>query len=88
MTSMVDILMDVLKENNWGVFYTSEPMQTLTLQDGAPLLKINEVDDESLEKAVLEFIQQLKLKDLKNWAMKEIEDTVPPSPIDSSQTEN
>ena len=82
---MVDILLNILRENNWGVFYKSEPMQTLNLQDGAPLLKINEVDSESLESAVLGFIQQLKSKDLKDWAVKEIEDTAHPSPTDSNQ---
>jgi hypothetical protein len=84
--NMVDILMDILKENNWGVFYKSEPMQTLTLQDDAPLLKINEVDSDSIEEAVFSFLQQLKVKDLKDWAKKEKEDTTPPSPTDSSQT--
>ena len=86
MTDMVDILINVLKENNWGVFYKSEPMQTLTLQDDAPLLKINEVDNDSIEEAVLSFVKQLKLRDLKDWATKEIEDTIPPSPTDSNQT--
>ena len=83
---MVDILMEVLKENNWGVFYKSKPMQTLSLQDDAPLLKINEVDRESISDAVLDVIKQLKLKDLKDWAEKEIEDTTPPSPTDSNLT--
>jgi len=86
MTDMVDILMEVLKENNWGVFYKSKPMQTLSLQDDAPLLKINEVDRESISDAVLDVIKQLKLKDLKDWAEKEIEDTTPPSPTDSNLT--
>ena len=84
--NMVDILMEILKENNWGVFYKSEPMQTLTLQDDAPLLKINEVDSDSIEEAVFSFLQQLKVKDLKDWTKKEKEDTTPPSPTDSSQT--
>ena len=43
--NMVDILISVLKENNWGVFYKSKPMETLDLQDDAPLLSINEVDE-------------------------------------------
>ena len=86
MTDMVDILMNILKENNWGIFYKSKPMQTLSLQDDTPLLRINEVDNESIEDAVLNFIKQLKLKDLKNWATKEIEDTTPPSPTDSKKT--
>ena len=85
--SMVDILIRVLKENNWGVFYKTEPMQTLTLQDDSPLLRINEVDDESIEDAVLSVIEGLQTKELKDWSTKEKEDTTPPSPTDSSQTE-
>jgi hypothetical protein len=84
MTDMVDILINVLKENNWGVFYKSEPMQILTLQDGAPLMKVNEVDSDSLESAVLDYVKTLKLKDLKDWALRDIEEsstegTAPPS---------
>ena len=85
--SMVDILIRVLKENNWGVFYKTEPMQTLTLQDDSPLLRINEVDDESIEDAVLSVIEGLQTKELKAWSTKEKEATTPPSPTDSSQTE-
>ena len=84
--NMVDILMEVLKENNWGVFYKSEPMQTLTLQDDAPLLKINEVGSDCIEEAIFSFLQQLKTKDLKDWAKQEKEDTTPPSPTSSNQT--
>ena len=79
---MVDILIKVLRENNWGVFYKSEPMQTLTLQDDAPLLRINEVDDESVETAVLSVIEKLQTKDLTNWTKQETEDTIPHSPTD------
>ena len=83
---MVDILLHVLKENNWGVFYKSEPMQTLTLQDDAPLLRINEVDGESIEDAVLSVIEGLKTKELTDWTQKQIEDTTPPSPTDTKPT--
>ena len=83
---MVDILLHVLKENNWGVFYKSEPMQTLTLQDDAPLLRINEVDGESIEDAVLSVIEGLKTKELRDWTQKETEDTTPPSPTDTKPT--
>ena len=90
MTDMVDILMNVLKENNWGVFYKSEPMQTLIIQDDAPLLRINEVDNDSLQDAVLGYIETLKMKDLKDWATSVIEDTTPPSPTEdnSNQTKS
>ena len=84
--NMVDILISVLKENNWGVFYKSEPMQTLTLQNDSPLLRINEVDDDVVEGAVLSVIENLKTKELTDWTKRETEDTIPPSPTDSNQT--
>ena len=84
--SMVDILLHVLKENNWGVFYKSKPMQTLTLQDDSPLLRINAVDEEVIEEAVLSVIEGLKTKELKDWTQQETEDTTPPSPTDTKQT--
>ena len=86
--SMVEILIRVLKENNWGVFYKSEPMQTLTLQNDSPLLRINEVDDDVVEGAVLSVIENLKTKELTDWTKKEKEDTTPPSPTDLSQTKS
>tara|TARA_R100001530_G_scaffold126562_1_gene95425 strand:- start:8 stop:433 length:426 start_codon:yes stop_codon:yes gene_type:complete len=88
MMSMVDILIHVLKERNWGVFYKTEPMQTLTVQNGSPLLKVNEVDDDVIEAAVLGVIENLKTKELVDWTQKEIEDTTPPLPTDSKQDEN
>ena len=84
--SMVDILINILEENNWGVFWKNEPIQTLKLQDDTPLLKINEVDEEAIEGAVLKFIEQLKTKDLKDWTKRETEDTTPPSPTDLNQS--
>ena len=88
MMSMVDILIHVLKQKNWGVFYKTEPMQTLTVQDGSPLLKVNEVDDDVIEAAVLDVIENLKTKELVDWTKKETEDTTPPLPTDSRQNEN
>ena len=83
MTKLVDILLDVLKENNWGVFYKSEPMQTLKLQDGAPLLKINEVDSDMVEKAINDVVMNLDNKHLENWDKQK--HTPPPSmPEDDS----
>ena len=71
MTKLVDILFDVMKENNWGVFYKSEPMQTLTIQDGSPLLKINEVDEDVVEKAINDIVMNLDNEHLKNWDKQE-----------------
>ena len=86
--SMVEILIRVLKENNWGVFYKSEPIQTLTLQNDSPLLRVNEVDEDVIESSVMAVIETLKTKELTDWTKRETEDTTPPSPTDSSQTKS
>jgi len=51
--NIVKIVMDVLKHENWGVYYKNQPMQPLEMQDGNPLYKINLVDDEDIERALI-----------------------------------
>ena len=88
MTKLVDILFDILKQNNWGVFYKANPMHLLSLQDGAPLLKINEVDEDVVEKAINDVIMNPDNNYLENW--NEQKHTQPPSTSeeDSSQKTN
>ena len=88
MTKLVDILFDVLKQNNWGVFYKAEPMQSLNLKDGAPLLKINEVDVDVVEQAINDVVMNSDNKHLENWNKQK--HTPPPSmpEDDSSQNQN
>ena len=50
---IVKIVMDVLKHENWGLYYKAQPMQPLEMQDGAPLYKINQVDDNDIERALI-----------------------------------
>ena len=77
MTKLVDMLFDILKQNNWGIFYKSNPMHLLSLQDGAPLLEINEVDEEIVEKAINDVIMNPDNNYLENW--NEQKHTQPPS---------
>ena len=50
---IVKIVMDVLRHENWGVYYKNQPMQPLEMQDGNPLYKINLVDDDDIERALI-----------------------------------
>ena len=50
---IVKIVMDVLRHENWGVYYKGQPMLPLEMQDGSPLYKINQVDDDDIEKALI-----------------------------------
>ena len=49
----VELIMQVLKSENWGVYYKNQPMQPLEMQDGDALYKVNQVDESEIE-AVIE----------------------------------
>ena len=49
---IVELLMQVLKSENWGVFYKNQPIQPLEMQDGNALYKVNQVDENDVEKAI------------------------------------
>ena len=50
--NIVELIMQVLKSENWGVYYKNQPMQPLEMQDGNALYKVNQVDEEQIETAV------------------------------------
>ena len=49
---IVDIVMQVLKSENWGVYYKNRPMQHLEMQDGNSLYKVNQVDESDVESTI------------------------------------
>ena len=51
---IVELLMQVLKDENWGVFYKNQPIQPLELQNGNSLYQVNQVDECEIEKAIKE----------------------------------
>ena len=71
---IVELVMQILKSENWGVFYKNQPIQPLEMQDGNALYKVNQVDEEQIETA----IEQALTKD-KPWES---------SQIDSNQNKN
>ena len=48
----IELLMQVLKSENWGVFYKNQPIQPLEMQDGNALYKVNQVDEIEIETAI------------------------------------
>ena len=47
------IVLDVLKENRWGIYFKSEPMQILPVKDSSStLFKINEVNLDEFEQTI------------------------------------
>ena len=49
---IVELIMQVLKSENWGVYYKNQPIQPLEMQDGNALYKVNQVDEEQIETAI------------------------------------
>ena len=54
----IEVMLKVFNDMNWGVYYKSEPMHTLNMQEGAALYKINEVDCDEVERAIERAIKE------------------------------
>ena len=50
--NIVELIMQILKSENWGVFYKNQPIQPLEMQDGNALYKVNQVDESEVETAI------------------------------------
>ena len=46
---IVELIMQVLKSENWGMFYKNQPMRNLETQDGGTLYEVNQVDECEIE---------------------------------------
>ena len=49
---IVEKIMQVLKSENWGVYYKNQPIQPLEMQDGNSLYQVNRVDEMDVEKVI------------------------------------
>ena len=51
--NIVDMVLEVLKKNRWGIYFRNEPMQKLPVQDSlSTLYKVNEVSTDEFEQAI------------------------------------
>ena len=49
---IIELMMRILKSENWGVYYKNQPIQPLEMQDGNSLYKVNEVDESEIETVI------------------------------------
>ena len=49
---IIELVMQVLKSENWGVYYKNQPIQPLETQDGNALYRVNQVDEEQIETVI------------------------------------
>ena len=57
-TKIAEIVCQILKEKQWGIFFKNEPMQSLPVQDNTSLYKINEVNDDELIDAIKQAMEE------------------------------
>jgi|TARA_Y100000310_G_scaffold167662_1_gene167618 arabinogalactan endo-1,4-beta-galactosidase len=57
---IIELVMQVLKSENWGVFYKNQPIQPLEMRDGNALYKVNQVDECEIETAIEQALTKWK----------------------------
>ena len=55
---IAEIVCDVLKKKQWGIFFRNEPIQSLPVQDSTTLYKVNEVRDDELVHAIVQAVEE------------------------------
>ena len=51
-TKIAEIVCEILKKKQWGIFFKNEPVQALPVQDSTTLYKVNEVKQDELLDAI------------------------------------
>ena len=74
----VNMLLNVLEENNWGIFYKNKPVHSLTTQDGNTLYEVNKVGLDEIERVIYN-----KLDTEGTWKQ-----TEHPTQVDSEQNQS
>tara|TARA_Y100000310_G_scaffold226787_1_gene228977 strand:- start:174 stop:548 length:375 start_codon:yes stop_codon:yes gene_type:complete len=50
--NIVELIMRVLEDENWGVYYRNKPLQSLEVKDGSSLYQVNQVDEDQIETVI------------------------------------
>ena len=57
---IMELLLKVLEEENWGLYYKNEQIRTLNTQDGGMLYEVNSVDLDEIERVLLNKLESTK----------------------------
>ena len=57
---IMEVILKVLEEENWGFFYKNEPMRSLNTKDGGMFYEVNSVDLDEIERVLLNKLQSIK----------------------------
>ena len=72
---IVEIMMEVLKKNNWGIYFRGQALQELPVSGESSMYRINSVRDESIRDAISEelsgIIDNINSEGETEWHQKE-----------------
>ena len=64
-TKIAELVCEILKKKQWGIFFKNEPIQALPVQDNTTLYRVNEVrDDELLD--TIEYSMEERINEWQN----------------------
>ena len=66
-TDIAELVCEVLKNKQWGIFFKHEPVQALPVQNNTVLYKVNEVKEEELICAVKGAIENRIRERTEEW---------------------
>ena len=77
-TNIAELVLQILKQNRWGIYFKSEPMQTLPVKDSAnTLFKINEVKKDEFADAIKRQVEQEAQERTFEWQPNQTESQEP-----------
>jgi hypothetical protein len=53
-----NLIAKILAKNDWGLYFKGEPLQSLPIQDGCKMFKVNDVNLDALHGAVMSELNQ------------------------------
>ena len=59
---IVELVMQILKDENWGMFYRNQPIRSLETQEGGTLYEVNQVDECEIESVIEQTLTNGKLR--------------------------
>ena len=61
---IAEVMLEILQKERWGIFFKSEPMQTLPVKEStATLFRVNEVSKDVLVESIKRYIANLQDKE-------------------------
>ena len=64
-TKIAELVCEILKKKQWGIFFKNEPIQALPVQDNTTLYRVNEVRDDELLDAI-EYSMEERINEWQN----------------------